>query len=58
MNLDNSGIANTIAASPWRNAYWFARMLLNGDKYGGIGTSKERQLLELVAQLEALTTRT
>ena len=43
-----------IANTPWRNAYWFARMLLNGDKYGGVGTKKERQLLELVVRLETI----
>jgi len=58
MSLDNNKIAVTIASSPWRNAYWFARMLLNGDKYGGIGTSKERHLMELAAQLEVIIERT
>jgi hypothetical protein len=43
-----------IAGSPWRNAYWFARMLLNGDKYGGVGKSKERQLGQLVVSLETI----
>ncbi len=43
-----------IADTPWRNSYWFARMLLNGDKYGSVGRKKERQLLELVVRLEAI----
>jgi hypothetical protein len=51
------GIKMLIAGSPWRNAYWFARMLLNSDKYGGVGKSKEKQLLELVAQLEVIIGR-
>lgn len=36
-------IGNVILQNPWRNAYWFARMLINGDKYGAIG--KENKLL-------------
>lgn len=32
-----------IIQNPWRNAYWFARMLINGDKYGAVG--KDRTLL-------------
>jgi hypothetical protein len=50
-------LTEIIAGSPWRNAYWFARMLLNGDKYGGVGKSKEKQLIELVAQLEVIIGR-
>ena len=34
---DERLIAEKIAINPWRNAYWFARMLINGDKYGAIG---------------------
>lgn len=33
--------------NPWHNVYWFARMLINSDKYGAIG--KETQLLTLLA---------
>lgn len=33
--------------NPWHNVYWFARMLINNDKYGAIG--KETQLLTLLA---------
>ena len=43
-----------ITASPWRNSYWFARMLLSGDKYGGIGRSKEKEMLELAVNLELI----
>jgi hypothetical protein len=27
-----------VVKSPWDNVYWFARMLINGDKYGAIGS--------------------
>jgi len=43
-----------IADNPWRNVYWFARMLLSSDKYGSVGTKKERQLLEMSLQLEVI----
>jgi len=50
-------LTKVISNSSWRNAYWFARMLLNGDKYGGVGKSKEKQLLELTSQLEIIIGR-
>ena len=39
--------------SPWRNAYWFARMLLNTDQYGAIG-KKEEVMTSLVSEVEAV----
>ena len=54
MDADLASITQFIADSPWRNAYWFARMLLNGDKYGAVGTSKERQMLALATKLESV----
>ncbi|CCD29271.1 hypothetical protein CAGGBEG34_220019 [Candidatus Glomeribacter gigasporarum BEG34] len=30
-------ISEEMNQNPWENAYWFARMLINGDKYGAIG---------------------
>ncbi|GBU27647.1 hypothetical protein R84B8_01182 [Treponema sp. R8-4-B8] len=33
--------------SPWYSAYWFSRMLINGDKYVAIG--KEPKLLTLIS---------
>lgn len=36
-------ITSVVLKNPWRNAYWFARMLINGDKYGGVG--KDNALL-------------
>ena len=40
--------------TPWRNSYWFARMLLNGDKYGSVGKSKESQIFDLAVKLETI----
>ena len=57
MSRNSDNLAKIIAKSPWRNAYWFARMLLSGDKYGGVGKSKEKQLLELSTQLEIVLGR-
>ena len=34
-------IEDPLLKNPWRNAYWFARMLINGDKYGGIGADSK-----------------
>lgn len=39
--------------SPWNNAYWFARMLLNTDQYGAIG-KKDAFLLDLVTKIEVI----
>ena len=51
---DLKQIRDLIARSPWRNAYWYARWLLSGDKYGAVGKAKERQMLEITARLEAI----
>ena len=45
-------LAQLIEQSPYKNVYWLARDLINTDKYGAIGTSKERLLLETVNMLE------
>ncbi|WP_110518581.1 type II restriction endonuclease [Herpetosiphon llansteffanensis] len=37
-------IITQIGQSPWANSYWFARMLINSDKYGAVG--KDTNLLE------------
>lgn len=42
--------------SPWRNVYWFSRMLLNTDQYGAIG-KKEDFISALVNELKAVLTR-
>lgn len=40
--------------NPWWNAYWFSRMLINGDKYGAVG--KESQFLaEISTALSEVT---
>lgn len=52
MELSNE-INTVIYHSPWRNAYWFARMLLNTDQYGAIG-KKDEFLLQLVYKLETI----
>lgn len=40
-------IKKTFLENPWSNAYWFARMFINSDKYGSIG--KENKLLAEIA---------
>jgi len=40
--------------SPWQNTYWFAWMLVNGDKYGAVGTAKEAKVIDLANQLEII----
>jgi len=58
MVTDVDSIAKIIAESPWRNAYWFAKKLIDGDKYGGVGKIKERQLMDLCNQLETIIAHT
>lgn len=41
-----------IQASPFRNVYWFARYLIDTDKYGGIGKNKEKDLIKIAEQIE------
>ncbi len=43
MHDESKQIQLAVLKNPWRNAYWFARMFINGDKYGAIG--KESKLL-------------
>lgn len=50
--LDTS-VENVIYNSPWRNAYWFARMMLNTDQYGAIG-KKDELMTVLANELEAI----
>lgn len=45
VNLEKITIEN-----PWRNVYWFSRMLINNDKYGGIGKDS-KTLAGITAQL-------
>lgn len=46
-------INEAVILSPWRNVYWFARMLMNTDQYGAIG-KKDTYLLTCVAKLEVI----
>jgi hypothetical protein len=41
--FENESIEKAVLENPWRNTYWFARILINGDKYGAVG--KEIKLL-------------
>lgn len=50
-------ISKIISDSPWRNTYWFARMLLNGDKYGAVG-KKDKLLYELISRLNVIIAQT
>lgn len=42
-----------IHESPWKNAYWFARMLISSDKYAGIGKNSEL-LIQITSQLRVI----
>lgn len=53
MNDDLQVVNNVIYNSPWRNVYWFARMLLNTDQYGAIG-KKEDFIYALISKLESI----
>lgn len=45
--MDNSKeLENVVYNSPWRNAYWFLRNLLNTDKYGALG--KDEKLMNAI----------
>lgn len=46
-------IEEKIFSNPWRNAYWFARMLINSDKYGAIG-KETKLLIEICAALQTV----
>ena len=48
-------IQKVVFKNPWRNVYWFARMLINGDKYGSVGKESEF-LMQLAAGLRAVVT--
>ncbi len=51
---ENRVIEESVMKNPWRNAYWFARMLINGDKYGALG--KETKLLsEICVALQRIS---
>jgi hypothetical protein len=45
--LESQTIQKQVRENPWRDAYWFARMLINNDKYGAVG--KDSKMLALMA---------
>ncbi|MBR6546014.1 MAG: hypothetical protein IKT72_03685, partial [Clostridia bacterium] len=49
----NSEVERMIYNSPWKNTYWFARMLLNSDQYGSLG-KKDSLLTSLVLDVERI----
>lgn len=53
MNNLNDTVQDAIYNSPWKNVYWFARMLLNSDQYGSLG-KKEVLMLELANELDVI----
>lgn len=52
-NQDYSKNNTDILQNPWRNVYWFSRMLINSDKYGSVG-KRSKQLAEIVSSLRQL----
>lgn len=50
---ERSKIETLILESPWKNAYWFARMLIASDKYGAVG-KKSELLAQITAQLHMI----
>lgn len=54
MEMDDlAKIDRIILENPWKNAYWFARMLISSDKYGGIGKNS-KLLLNITAQCRSV----
>jgi hypothetical protein len=51
LNNLSKNVNDAVYSSPWRNSYWFARMLLNTDQYGAIG-KKESLMQEIAIHLE------
>ncbi len=44
--MESKNVVNNLT-NPWHNSYWYARMLINCDKYGGIG--KDNKILVKIA---------
>ena len=53
VNVVEDPIQNAVFKNPWRNVYWFARMLINGDKYGAVGKESDF-LLQLATSLRGV----
>lgn len=49
MNSDHASAEELSIANPYHNVYWFARMLINTDKYGGV-VGKDSVLMEQIAE--------
>lgn len=49
----NEQVRDVTVNSPWRNSYWFARMLLNTDQYGAPG-KKDALMTALTTEIEAI----
>lgn len=49
-------IVRVVYESPWRNAYWFTRNLLNTDQYGAIGKD-ERLMQSILLEAKAILTQ-
>ena len=47
-------MAQRIESSPYRKVYWFARFLVNGDKFGGLGNTKADKVPAIITNVEAL----
>ena len=54
MMLSDPNLEYSLVHNPWWNAYWFSRMLINGDKYGAVGTESEF-LTEICAAITEIT---
>lgn len=53
MSESKKQIESAMKTNPYKNVYWFARMLINNDKYGGIG--KDNKLLaQMVSKLTSV----
>lgn len=50
---NNDDFNNAVYNSPWRNAYWFTRNLLNTDKYGALGKD-EKLLRSIISETKAI----
>ena len=42
-----------VIENPWDNSYWFARFLINSDKYGGVG-GESKMMLQIAEGLKAI----
>ena len=52
-SIENLTIEEKVIENPWGNAYWFARMLINNDKYSAIG-KENRLLAEICVALQKI----